>query len=216
MKRTAVLSLVWTVALAVPPAAAAETVEPEAATPGVATATFAGGCFWCMEAPFDALDGVISTTVGYTGGTAKNPSYKTVSSGKTGHAEAVAIRFDPARISYATLLEIFWRNIDPLTPNRQFCDGGSQYRSAIFYHDDAQRNEAEQSKRALDTSGRFDQPIVTEIVAAGVFYPAEDYHQDYYRKNPIRYRFYRTGCGRDRRLEALWGSEAGGGKVVAH
>ena len=169
-----------------------------------------------MEGPFDALDGVVATTAGYIGGTVANPTYKVVSAGGTGHAEAVEITFDPKRVSYPQLLRIFWRNIDPLTANRQFCDGGAQYRSAIFFHGESQRAQAEASKRQLEKSGRFDQPIVTEIVAAGTFYPAENYHQDYYQKNPLRYRFYRRGCGRDRRLRELWGDEAGGGARAAH
>ena len=174
-------------------------------TSGNAIATFAGGCFWCMEPPFDELDGVISTTSGYTGGSKQNPTYEEVSTGTTGHAEAVQVAYDPKRISYERLLEVFWRNIDPVTPNAQFCDHGTQYRSGIFYHDAAQRRLADESKRVLEASGRFTAPIVTEIVAAGTFYPAEEYHQDYYKKNPIRYKLYRTSCGRDRRLAELWG-----------
>jgi peptide-methionine (S)-S-oxide reductase len=169
------------------------------------TATFAGGCFWCMEPPFDTLNGVLSTTSGYTGGQTKNPSYEEVSSGVTGHAEAVQVVFDPAKISYAQLLEVFWRNIDPLTPNAQFCDHGSQYRTAIFYHGEEQKRLAEAAKKALAQSGRFTKPIVTEIVPAGEFYQAEDYHQDYYQKNPLRYKYYRYSCGRDQVLEQLWG-----------
>jgi peptide-methionine (S)-S-oxide reductase len=171
---------------------------------GGAKATFAGGCFWCMEPPFDELDGVLSTLSGYTGGTKKNPTYEEVSAGSTGHTEAVQITFDPKKISYEKLLEVFWRNIDPLTANGQFCDMGSQYRSAIFYHDPMQKRLAEQSKKNLQS--RFKQPIVTEIVAAVEFYPAEDYHQDYYKKNPIRYYVYTSGCGRERRLREVWGS----------
>ncbi|MGQ0834630.1 MAG: peptide-methionine (S)-S-oxide reductase MsrA [Gammaproteobacteria bacterium] len=170
----------------------------------LAIATFAGGCFWCMEPPFDELQGVVSTTSGYAGGRTKAPTYEEVSSGSTGHAEAVQVRYDPKKVSYEKLLEVFWRNVDPLTANRQFCDGGSQYRSAIFHHDVKQRRLAEDSKRALD--GRFDRPIVTEIVPAGTFYPAEDYHQDYYKKNPVRYKVYRWNCGRDQRLEQVWGT----------
>lgn len=177
----------------------------ELANAALAKATFAGGCFWCMEPPFDKLDGVVSTTSGYIGGHVKNPTYELVSAGGTGHAEAVEISFDPARISYAKLLEVFWRNIDPTVRNRQFCDVGSQYRSAIFYHDAEQRRLAEQSRDALARTGSLPQPIVTEIVAAGVFTPAEAYHQDYYLKNPLRYKFYRYQCGRDQRLEELWG-----------
>ncbi|MFW5636101.1 MAG: peptide-methionine (S)-S-oxide reductase MsrA, partial [Thermodesulfobacteriota bacterium] len=166
-------------------------------TENLKKATFAGGCFWCMEPPFDKLDGVMSTTSGYTGGTEKDPSYKEVSAGATGHAEAVQILYDPEKISYETLLDVFWRNINPTTPNRQFVDVGAQYRSAIFYHDEEQRRLAEKSKAELAASGRFDQPLVTEIVPITEFYPAEAYHQDYYRKNPLRYKFYRYGSGRD-------------------
>ena len=179
---------------------------PAVSAAETATATFAGGCFWCMEPPFDKLDGVISTTSGYTGGDVKNPSYKQVSAGGTGHTEAIQIVYYPAKISYPQLLDVYWRNIDPLTANAQFCDHGSQYRSGIFYHDDAQKDAADASRQALVDAKKFDQPIVTEIVAASAFYPAEDYHQDYYQKNPLRYKYYRFACGRDKRLEALWGS----------
>ena len=168
-------------------------------------ATFAGGCFWCMEPPFDELDGVVSTTSGYTGGNEWRPTYEKVSAGVTGHAEAVEILYNPSKISYAQLLEVFWRNVDPLTPNRQFCDSGSQYRTAIFYHDEEQKRLARESKERLEQSGRFDDPIVTEINRARIFYPAEEYHQDYYTKNPLRYKLYRWGCGRDKRLEQVWG-----------
>jgi peptide-methionine (S)-S-oxide reductase len=171
----------------------------------LATATFAGGCFWCMEPPFDKLDGVISTTSGYTGGQDKNPTYQEVSSGTTGHAESVQVLYDPSKISYEKLLDVFWHNVDPFTPNAQFCDHGSQYRTAIFYHNEEQHRLAEASKQALEESGRFTKPIVTQIVPASEFYPAEDYHQDYYQKNPIRYKYYRYGCGRDARLEEIWG-----------
>ena len=172
---------------------------------GLRTATFAGGCFWCMEPPFDKLDGVISTTSGYVGGHKKDPTYEEVSAGITGHAEAVEVVYDPTKVTYAQLLDVFWRNVDPLTPNRQFCDGGSQYRSAIFYQDVEQEHLALASKVRLEKSGRFEDQIVTEIVAATVFYTAEEYHQDYYTKNPFRYRVYRFGCGRERRLKQLWG-----------
>ena len=171
-----------------------------------AKATFAGGCFWCMEPPFDKLDGVSSTISGYAGGKKKNPTYEEVSAGNTGHAEVVQITYDPKKITYEKLLEVFWRNVDPLAPNRQFCDIGSQYRTAIFYHDETQKRLAEESKKAL--SKRFKEPILTEIVAASEFYPAEEYHQDYYTKNPLRYKYYRYSCGRDQRLEALWGPAA--------
>jgi peptide-methionine (S)-S-oxide reductase len=170
-----------------------------------AKATFAGGCFWCMEPPYDELDGVLSTVSGYIGGAKKNPTYEEVSTGATGHAEAVQITYDSRKISYEKLLEVFWRNVDPLTPNAQFCDIGSQYRSAIFYHDQTQKRLAEESKKALQ--GRFKQPIATQIVPASEFYPAEDYHQDYYKKNPIRYYVYTSGCGRERRLREVWGPE---------
>ena len=175
----------------------------------LATATFAGGCFWCMEPPYDKLDGVISTTSGYTGGRKKNPTYEEVSGGTTGHAEAVQVTYDPTKVSYQKLLEVFWKNIDPFTPNAQFCDHGSQYRSAIFYHDEEQKRAAEASKQKLEKSGRFTQPIVTEIVAASEFYPAEDYHQDYYQNNPVRYKYYRYRCGRDEALEKIWGKAEG-------
>jgi peptide-methionine (S)-S-oxide reductase len=171
----------------------------------IGIATFAGGCFWCTEADFDKVPGVISTTSGYIGGTTVNPTYKQVSAGKTGHIEAVQVRFDPAKTNFAKLLAAFWPTIDPLTPDRQFCDGGSQYRSAIFYHDAEQKRQAEASKAALAASGRFTQPIVTEILPATEFYPAEEYHQDYHVKNPIRYSYYRSNCGRDARLAEVWG-----------
>lgn len=178
--------------------------EDQRAT-GTATATFAGGCFWCMEPPFDELDGVASTISGYIGGHKKKPSYKQVSAGRTGHTEAVEVTYYPDKISYEELLEVFWRNIDPVTANRQFCDGGTQYRAGIFYHDDAQQKAAAASLQALKDSKRFQQPIVTEISVAGDFYKAEDYHQDYYKQNPVRYKFYRYNCGRDKRLAELWG-----------
>jgi peptide-methionine (S)-S-oxide reductase len=171
-----------------------------------ARATFAGGCFWCMEPPFDKLDGVVSTTSGYTGGRTADPTYEQVSAGRTGHAEAVEIVYDPRKVTYPQLLDVFWRNIDPLTANAQFCDAGSQYRAAIFVHDETQRRLAEESKRAV--AQRLQKPVVTEVVTASKFWPAEDYHQDYYRKNPIRYNLYRAGCGRDQRLEAIWGPAA--------
>jgi peptide-methionine (S)-S-oxide reductase len=170
-----------------------------------AITTFAGGCFWCVEADFDKVDGVISTTSGYTGGHAANPSYEQVSHGGTGHAEAVQIVYDPAKVSYKKLLDVFWHNIDPLAKDRQFCDHGDQYRSAIFYQDEEQRALAEASKAEVEK--RFEQPVATQIVPAGAFYKAEEYHQDYYKKNPIRYKFYRFNCGRDARLEELWGKK---------
>lgn len=171
-----------------------------------ARATFAGGCFWCMEPPFEQLPGVVSVTSGYTGGQNKSPTYQEVSSGGTGHVEAVEIVYDPANINYSRLLEVFWRNIDPLDAAGQFCDKGPQYRSAIFYHNDEQQRLAEASKLVLEQSGRFKQPIVTTIIPATTFYLAEDYHQHYSQKNPVRYKFYRYSCGRDQRLEELWGA----------
>lgn len=175
-----------------------------AASP-LAKATFAGGCFWCMEEVFEAVDGVVSVISGYTGGRQAHPTYEEVSAGGTGHAEAVEILFDPARVSYEKLLQVFWWNIDPTTPDRQFCDAGHQYRSAIFYHDEMQRRLAEASKLAIERTKPFKEPIVTEIVPASPFYPAEDYHQDFYRKNPLRYKFYKFNCGRAQRLVQLWG-----------
>jgi peptide-methionine (S)-S-oxide reductase len=172
-------------------------------------ATFAGGCFWCMEAPFDKLPGVISVTPGYSGGQTRNPTYEEVSAGGTGHAESVQIVFDPSKTSYSRLLDIFWRNIDPTVANRQFCDTGNQYRSAIFYHSEEQHRAALQSKTALENNKPFKGSLVTEITPAGAFFPAEEYHQHYYKKNPLRYNYYRTSCGRDKRLKELWGSTAG-------
>jgi len=184
------------------------------ATPGLAGdlsetayATLAGGCFWCMEADFEKIEGVLSVTSGYTGGTEANPTYKQVSAGVTGHTEAVRIVFDPTVISFGELLQIFWHSIDPTVSDRQFCDVGRQYRSAIFYHDDAQLETAQRSKAELDKSKPFPAPIVTEITAATAFYPAEAYHQDYSKKKPRRYAYYRKGCGRDRRIAELWGEK---------
>jgi len=171
--------------------------------PKTALATFAGGCFWCVEADFDKVAGVVRTTSGYTGGRVANPSYEQVSRGGTGHAEAVEIAYDPAKVSYQQLLDVFWHNIDPLAKNRQFCDHGDQYRTAIFYHGEEQRALAQASKAKVEA--RFEQPVATQIVPAGPFYKAEEYHQDYHLKNPIRYKFYRYNCGRDARLEELWG-----------
>jgi methionine-S-sulfoxide reductase len=175
---------------------------------GQAVATFAGGCFWCMEPPFDKLDGVLATTSGYTGGRKVDPTYEEVSAGGTGHFEAVQVTYDPAKVSYDRLLEVFWRNVDPLDAGGQFCDRGEQYRTAIFVHGEEQRRLAEQSQQALVESKRLGGPIVTEILAAGPFYGAEEYHQDYYEKNPLRYKFYRWNCGRDQRLAQVWGEQA--------
>jgi peptide-methionine (S)-S-oxide reductase len=187
--------------LPAPPALAA----PEPAPPaGQAAAVFAGGCFWCMEGPFDALDGVLSTTSGYTGGNVPDPTYEQVSDGATGHVEAVRVVYDPKRVDYAKLLDVFWRNVDPLDAGGQFCDRGPQYASALFVADAAERSAAEASKEKL--AARLGTAIATEIRSAGPFYTAEAYHQDYYRKNPLRYRYYRSGCGRDARLEKVWGA----------
>jgi len=171
----------------------------------LSTATFAGGCFWCMEPPFDQLAGVIATISGYTGGHKANPSYEEVTGGTTGHFEALQVLYDPAKISYDQLLEVFWRNINPTDADGQFVDRGPQYRSAIFYHDSDQQRLAEASKARLAATGRFRTAIVTPVLPAGPFYPAEEYHQDYYEKNPIRYKFYRYNSGRDRFLEETWG-----------
>jgi peptide-methionine (S)-S-oxide reductase len=183
------------------PPVASDDEAPE----GAGHATFAGGCFWCMEPPFDNVDGVHSTTSGYAGGKTENPSYRQVSAGVTGHAEAIQVVYDPERVTYEDLLEVFWTNIDPLDGGGQFCDRGSQYRTAIFFEGDEQRRAAEASKQALTDSGRLPGPIVTEITPLEAFYPAEDYHQDFYKRNPVRYTSYRAGCGRDRRLKQLWG-----------
>ncbi len=172
---------------------------------GLEVATFAGGCFWCMEHAYDDVEGVMSTTSGYTGGHKKNPTYSQVSDGSTGHAESVKVVYDPKKVSYKELLSVFWHNIDPTVKNRQFCDYGSQYRSAIFYHNEEQKRLVEVSKAALDASKPFKEPIVTEITQASTFYIAEEHHQDYHTKNPIRYNLYRIACGRDLRLKNLWG-----------
>ena len=182
--------------------------EPSTPVPAdAATATFAGGCFWCVEADFDKLPGVLSTVSGYMGGHVENPSYEQVSGKQTGHAEVVQLRYDPKQVRYETLLDYFWRHIDPTVEDQQFCDKGSPYRTVIFAHTPAQRASAEASKAALEASGVLPAPVVTEIADAGPFYPAESYHQDYYRKNPLRYRYYRFSCGRDARLEELWGAK---------
>lgn len=172
---------------------------------GMAKATFAAGCFWCVEPPYDKLDGVISTTSGYISGKVKNPSYRDVSAGITGHTEAVEVVYDPKRVSYQTLLDTFWVNVDPTTNTRQFCDSGSQYRPGIFWHNAEQKQLAEASRKKVDDSGRFKKPVKVEITEATTFYAAEDYHQDYYLRNPARYKYYRWACGRDQRLDDLWG-----------
>ncbi|MBA5866790.1 MAG: peptide-methionine (S)-S-oxide reductase MsrA [Nitrospira sp. CR1.3] len=174
-------------------------------SPVLAKAYFAGGCFWCMEEAFEKVAGVTAVVSGYMGGTVKSPSYEDVSSGRTGHAESVEVQYEPSKVSYSQLLEAFWRNVDPVTANAQFCDHGSQYRAAIFYRNEEEKQAAEDSKRAIEQSKRFKEPIVTQLTPAGEFYPAEEYHQDFYKKNPIRYKFYKYNCGRAQRLEVLWG-----------
>lgn len=208
------LALTGALAACVPPqsvqpvAAAPSASAAQAATGPTQKAVFAGGCFWCVEADFDKVPGVVSTTSGYTGGKTANPNYQEVSSNTTGHAEAVEIVFDPSRVGYAQLVEHFWRTIDPTTKDRQFCDVGSPYRTAIFAQDAEQLRIALASRAALEKTKPFEAPIVTEVVKADTFYPAEEYHQDYYQKNPVRYNYYRTGCGRDARLQQLWGAAA--------
>ena len=185
-------------------AGTAQAAAAPASTPaGSATAIFAGGCFWCTESDFEKLPGVITAESGYTGGKVVNPGYKDVSAGTTGHTEAVRVTYDPKLVSYARLVDYFWRTIDPTVKDRQFCDVGSQYRSGIYWQNEAERKIAEASRDALLKSGRF-KTIHTEIIAASQFWPAEEYHQDYYKKNPIRYQYYRTGCGRDARLREVW------------
>lgn len=190
-----------------------ETLSPSSEAAGAETlrrATFAGGCFWCMEPPYDRLDGVVSTTSGYAGGDVEDPSYEAVASGRTGHRESMQVVYDPDRVSYEELLEVFWRNVDPTDAGGQFCDRGHQYTTAIYYHDAEQRELAEASKRRLQESGRFEEPIVTPVESLEAFWPAEEYHQDFYREHPVRYKVYRFNCGRDRALNELWGEEAGG------
>ena len=178
---------------------------PTARPANYKVALFAGGCFWCMEKPFDVLDGVHSTISGYTDGHVENPTYKAVSRGTTGHTEAVEIVYDPKKITYAKLLNVFWRNIDPTAKNRQFCDSGTQYRSGIYYKNDAEKELALKSKSDIEKSGAISGTIYTDIKAETTFYPAEEYHQDFYKKKPGHYKRYRNGCGRDRRLQELWG-----------
>jgi len=201
----AVLSIVATILLLVVPSDA----RAEAPASALKKATFAGGCFWCMQPAYDEVPGVVATRVGYTGGKTVNPAYEAVSAGGTGHAESIEVTYDPKKISYRKLLDIFWHNVDPTTADREFCDVGRQYRTAIFFHNAEQEREANQSRAELEKTKPFKAPIVTEIVPASTFYPAEDYHQEYYKKNPIRYRFYRYNCGRDQRLHELWGAASG-------
>jgi peptide-methionine (S)-S-oxide reductase len=216
MKRPAILGawivLAWitvgtaALAAAAPPASAL----PATPRPSDERAVFAGGCFWCVEAAFEGRPGVKSVVSGYAGGPEASPTYKQVSSGTTGHAEVVQITFDPTKTSYTKLLEVFWHNIDPTQADGQFCDHGPQYRSAIFYASAAQKGAALESKRRIEAAKRLRAPIVTKIEALTRFWPAEEYHQDYYKKNPVHYQAYRLGCGRDARLKAIWGKDAGG------
>lgn len=200
---SAVLAVV--LALSIGTRVPAQQSPPAAKTEGLEVATFASGCFWCTESDFDKVKGVVSTVSGYMGGHTKNPTYQQVSSGRTGHTEVLQVTFDPKVVGYKQLLEVFWRNVDPLDKDGQFCDRGSQYRPGIFFHTDEQRALAVESKAALEAAQRFKQPIVVEVTKASEFTRAEEYHQDYYRKEPIRYSVYRHGCGRDARLQALWG-----------
>ncbi len=214
IKAVSICALLLLAAACAGPAARAAGVQAEGdpaahLAPGQAVATFAGGCFWCMQHPFDVIPGVVKTVVGYTGGHTVHPTYEEVSAGGTGHAESVDVIYDPEKVSYEKLLDTFWHNVDPVAVGHQFCDWGDQYRSEIFYHSDEQKRLAEASKEKLAASGVLPGPITTKIVPAGPFYPAEEYHQEYYKKNPIRYRFYRAGCGRDARLRQLWGDQAG-------
>ncbi|MGQ0749842.1 MAG: peptide-methionine (S)-S-oxide reductase MsrA [Betaproteobacteria bacterium] len=203
--RTAVLALVYALGTMGAGPGLAQSAKPATKPMATAKATFAGGCFWCMEEAFDPVPGVIATVSGYMGGKTRNPTYEQISTGRTGHAEVLQIEYDPKKVSYEKLLEVFWRNIDPTQRDAQFCDHGSQYRSGIFYHDEEQRRLGEASRAAIVKNKPFKGEIVTEITKAAEFYPAEDYHQDYYRKNPVRYKYYKTGCGRAARLKELWG-----------
>jgi peptide-methionine (S)-S-oxide reductase len=204
MRRNVVLS-VLTGALLLIGAWNVQWTSQAAADTTYGKAYFAGGCFWCMEEAFEKVEGVLSATSGYMGGTVSNPTYEEVSAGRTGHAESVEVVYDPNKVSYQKLLDAFWRNVDPITPNAQFCDRGNQYRSAIFFQTDEEKRTSDSSKQAIEQLRRFKEPIVTQIALAQQFYPAEDYHQDYYKKNPVRYKFYKYNCGRAQRLEALWG-----------
>lgn len=197
-KFSTTISIIVFVFIIITPFAHGDTIKIE-------KATFAGGCFWCMESPFDEMKGVLSTTSGYTGGNVKNPTYKQVSNGKTGHTEAVEIKYNSNLVNYSQLLAVFWRNIDPTVQNRQFCDVGNQYRSAIFYHNEDQKKLAQETKKKVEK--QLKKPIFTEIKPIATFYPAEDYHQDYYKKNPLLYKYYRHRCGRDQRLTEIWGSK---------
>jgi peptide-methionine (S)-S-oxide reductase len=205
MKKQAALS-VLTAAVLLIGALTLQSTSQAAADATLGKAYFAGGCFWCMEEAFEKVEGVLSATSGYMGGTVANPSYEEVSAGRTGHAESVEVIYDPAKVSYQKLLNAFWHNVDPITPNAQFCDHGSQYRSAIFFQTDEEKRLSDTSKQTIEQARRFKEPIVTQIVMASQFYPAEEYHQDFYKKNPVRYKFYKYNCGRAQRLEVLWGN----------
>ena len=204
MRRHAVLS-VLAVTVFLIGALSLQTTSQAAADATPSKAYFAGGCFWCMEEVFEKVEGVLSVTSGYMGGTVVSPSYEEVSAGRTGHAESVEVVYDQAKVSYQKLLDVFWLNVDPITPNAQFCDHGSQYRSAIFFQTDEEKRASDTSKQAIEQSERFKEAIVTQIVMASQFYLAEEYHQDFYKKNPIRYKFYKYNCGRAQRLEEVWG-----------
>jgi len=204
MRRHAVLS-VLSIAIFFIGTLSVQAISQAAANSTQGKAYFAGGCFWCMEEVFENVEGVLSVTSGYMGGTVARPSYEEVSAGRTGHAESVEVVYDPTKVSYQKMLDAFWLNVDPITPNAQFCDHGSQYRSAIFFQTDEEKRTSETSKQAIEQSRRFKDQIVTQIVMASQFYPAEEYHQDFYKKNPIRYKFYKYNCGRAQRLETLWG-----------
>ena len=204
MRRQTVLS-VLSIAILFIGTLSVQAISQAAANATQGKAYFAGGCFWCMEEVFENIEGVLSVTSGYMGGTVARPNYEEVSAGRTGHAESVEVVYDPAKVSYQKLLDAFWLNVDPITPNAQFCDHGSQYRAAIFFQTDEEKRTSEISKRAIEQSSRFKDQIVTQIVMASQFYPAEEYHQDFYKKNPIRYKFYKYNCGRAQRLETLWG-----------
>ncbi len=204
MKRQAILSVLAVTIFLIGTWSLQRTSQAAADIPQ-SKAYFAGGCFWCMEEAFEKVEGVSTVTSGYMGGTVVSPSYEAVSAGRTGHAEAVEVVYDPAKVSYQKLLDAFWLNVDPITPNAQFCDHGNQYRSAIFFQTDEEKRASDASKQAIEQSKRFKEPIVTQIVMASQFYPAEEYHQDFYKKNPIRYKYYKYSCGRAQRLETLWG-----------
>ena len=205
MTRRTALS-VLTLAILLVGAWSVQSTGQAAADATLGKAYFAGGCFWCMEEAFEKVEGVLSATSGYMGGRVANPTYEEVSAGRTGHAESVEVVYDPSKVSFQKLLDAFWHNVDPVTPNAQFCDHGSQYRSAIFFQTDEEKRASDTSKHAIEQSKRFTEPIVTQIVPASQFYPAEEYHQDFYKKNPLRYKIYKYNCGRAQRLEALWGN----------